>query len=817
MRPATILCFLVTAVAANAGDWASWRGPTSNGVATDTNLPEKFKVAEAGKDGLLWKAPHGCRSCPIVVGDRVYFNTHAGVDKVEEGEAVVCLDAKTGKQLWEHKFNVFFTDIVSSRVGWTNLVADPASGNIYCHGTSGLLICFDKDGTVKWQHSLAEEFGRVSGYGGRLTSPIVDGDLLIIGMNCAAWGEYGRGGCRFIAFDKKDGSLVWWGSTRMRVLDSFQSSPTVATIGGQRLLLSGGGDGGLHAFKVGTGEKVWSIQFCKGAVNVTPVVDGNLVYCAHGDINPDNAGQQGRIICVDGSQVEKGAPKVVWKIDGVKIKFASPIFDKGRLILNDEDGRLHCLNAKDGTTIWESKVGGGGNVRCSPVLADGKFYVGDSRGFMYVLKDNGDKKPKETLALRLQSKDPKTGNPVKAELDGSVSIANGHIFFGSGTETYCVGTGGPQAGAGAAAPAKPQAARAAASPGKPAHLQVVPAEVTLSPGGNATFKAKLFDENGVFLREVKPEWSLGPILTVEEVPGLPPPPKISPPALKGELTQDGKLTVPSDLQGQWGNVVAKVEGIEGHARVRQLPKLPYKQDFEKVPPGGVPAGWINSQIKFQVREVDGGKVLVKTATNKSALVAIANAFFGGVDWTDYTIEADVLGKQVGGVLPNMGVIANRYTFFLFGEGQQLRLISWEGLLRIDQSIAFTWKADTWYRLKLSVSQNGDKTLVRGKIWERSKQEPEKWTVEVEDPLGNKSGSAGLHAEVPPETIQADKPGAEVFFDNISVTPNKAAKEGGKAVPPKKEGAGAKAAAVETVPTSVSESCSERPRFRLFRR
>src|SRR5262249_57850425 len=117
---------------------------------------------------------------------------------------------------------------------------------------------FDRDGKVLWERSLAEEFGRVSGYGGRLTSPIVDGDLLIIGMNCAAWGEYGRGGCRFIAFDKKNGDLVWWGSTRFRVLDSFQSSPVVATIGGGRPLINRGGGRGPHPLKGPPRQEGWT-------------------------------------------------------------------------------------------------------------------------------------------------------------------------------------------------------------------------------------------------------------------------------------------------------------------------------------------------------------------------------------------------------------------------------------------------------------------------------------------------------------------------------------------------------------------------------
>ena len=98
----------------------------------------------------------------------------------------MCLDALKGTKIWEHRFNVWLTDIVVARVGWTNLVGDPETGNVISHGTQGLLTAFDgKTGKILWERSLTEEFGRVSGYGGRLSSPIVEGKLVIVGMACA--------------------------------------------------------------------------------------------------------------------------------------------------------------------------------------------------------------------------------------------------------------------------------------------------------------------------------------------------------------------------------------------------------------------------------------------------------------------------------------------------------------------------------------------------------------------------------------------------------------------------------------------------------
>src|SRR5262249_53786562 len=155
-------------------------------------------------------------------------------------------------------------------------------GNVYWHGTQGLLVAFSKDGKFLWERSLTEEYGRISGYGGRVTSPTVDGDLVIIGMANSSWGPFGKSANRFVAFDKHTGTPVWWSEVSARPA-TYYSVPVVAVINGQRLLITGATDGAVHALKVRTGEPVWSYTFGAGAINSSPVVAGNLVFIAHGE------------------------------------------------------------------------------------------------------------------------------------------------------------------------------------------------------------------------------------------------------------------------------------------------------------------------------------------------------------------------------------------------------------------------------------------------------------------------------------------------------------------------------------------------------
>ena len=120
---------LLGAARAEAGDWAFWRGPTQNGVSSDTGLPASCKE-------ILWKAPLGGRSTPVIVGGRVFGINLAGQGVMEQ-ERVFALELASGKPLWEYRFNVFHTDVPSSRVGWASLAADPETGYVYAQGVQG--------------------------------------------------------------------------------------------------------------------------------------------------------------------------------------------------------------------------------------------------------------------------------------------------------------------------------------------------------------------------------------------------------------------------------------------------------------------------------------------------------------------------------------------------------------------------------------------------------------------------------------------------------------------------------------------------------
>src|SRR5262249_42123784 len=154
-------------------------------------------------------------------------------------------------------------------------------------------------------------------------------------------------------------------------------------------------------------------------VNCSPVVDGNLVFIGHGDENPDSS-DQGRVICVDASKIKDGQPELVWKVDGIKVKFASPIIYEGRLYVCDEVAKLYCLDAKSGKRLWKpNRFSYGRNSMGSPVLADGKIYVAEVNSKFHILKPDATK----CEELHAQFFPAPKGSVAEVELNGGPAIA----------------------------------------------------------------------------------------------------------------------------------------------------------------------------------------------------------------------------------------------------------------------------------------------------------------------------------------------------------------------------------------------------------
>ncbi len=424
----------------SGSDWADWRGPTRNGVSYEKGLPERWSPKG---ENVVWKQPYGGRSAPIVMNGRVFMFNSAGEGETMQ-ERVICFDANTGKLLWEKRFNVYETDVPPRRIAWSSPGGDPSTGNIYVFGACNDLTALSSDGKVLWQRSLTDEFGAWTTHGGRTVSPIVEGDLVIISTIIDGWGDTALRRHRYYAFDKRTGETVWISTPGGRPFDTTYSTPITATINGTRMMIAGAGDGTVNALKVATGEPIWSYPVSKRGVNPGVLLKGNIAYISHQEENLDSS-EMGLLAAVDATAKGPiGKDQIKWALRNVQLGPSTAVIDGDRLYQVDAGANLFAFDVNSGKELWKHSLGT--IQKASPVLADGKLYVGTENGKFYILK------PGPTGAQILDSDelegvdkvDTKTvvGDDLIAsneQVIASVAVSRGRIYLVTTKNIYCIG------------------------------------------------------------------------------------------------------------------------------------------------------------------------------------------------------------------------------------------------------------------------------------------------------------------------------------------------------------------------------------------
>src|SRR5688572_11329987 len=598
---------------ASSADWLSWRGPSQNGSSSDTGLPERVDP-----DRPLWSLQLSGRGTPVIAAGRVYVMGYTGEGPTLR-EKIACLDQRDGKILWEKSYRDGPTDTVFSRYSISSPSVDPETGNVYFQTTGGQLVACTSDGKELWQHSLIEEFGKLTFPNGRTGAPLVDEDRLIVHIVSVTWGPLAPARDRYYAFDKHTGASLWVCTPGEVPIDNSFSMPYVEERGGRRVLYAETGCGHIVCIDTRTGEGLWRFRMATGAANASVVVQGDTLVAVHGGENLDSS-TQGRLVAIRIPANPAPGPKGIvdlepsaelWRVD-LEAFSSSPILAGGRVYQTDEDGELACVDAGSGALLWKHKLAPD-QVHASPLFADGKLYVPMNNGSFHVLRP-GDAGPETLCEVQL------AGNCL-----AQPAVAEGRLYVHTTEKLYCFGSG---KGRPASARAAVSAAAPAAASGAPVRLQVVPAEAIVRAGAELPFKVYTLDASGRRVGEVVPE-------SLEfERPGV--------------ISVAPGTAVVHALKQSAGVLKVKAAGLEGSARLRVVPALPYTEDFEgfgldqeragnKV--GRAPGGWFGGVAKWEVLEKDGSKVLGRIMDNP--LFQRTISLLGHPDEHDYTMKLDV--------------------------------------------------------------------------------------------------------------------------------------------------------------------------------
>ncbi len=729
------------------GNWISWRGPLQTGVSLETYKDGEFNPEP------IWSDPIAGRGTPVIFDGRIYSWGYRGKGPDLE-ELVQVREEDSGKVIWERGVHDFMSDTIYDRYSIGSVAVDTETGNVIASTTFGLVTCYDSEGNEVWQHSMIERFGRLTFPNGRAGAPVIDGDLVIIRGVTSYWGSDGPARDRFFGFDKKTGKLIWTSTPGVGppyLKDSSMSTPFLETVGGRRVFYCGTGCGNIVCVNVKDGTPLWRWQVSKGGINASPVIFERNLIGVHGAENFDNT-ETGRLFSIRlpenldevSGEIEAdqgGAPKLDdsienWRL-GVEQFTSSALIHDGKVYQMDKSGRMYCVDAATGTLLWKLKLSNE-QLHASPAYADGMLYVPMYTG--------------EFLVIDVSGKDPVIVHRLEVEGNciGSPSICNGRIYLHTTEKLYAYeikNKGITRADP----PANSQPAI-----GDAARLSVVPSDILLKAGDSFDLKLRKTDSHGNLVGDAsasEAEWS-----------------KFVPPTAKVKAEMDasidsGKISAAAEAKLSAGAWKAEADSLSGILRGRVISNLPYLEDHEcfELTDGFAfpPLPWIGARLKWEIRELEGNKVLQKTLD--SVLFQRSLSFIGDPELSNYTMQADLMTDGNRRIKSVVGLINQRYIISLVGNANILEISS--NHERLKSSVPFPIAANQWYTLKtrVDIAEDGVGT-VRGKAWKKGDPEPEAWTIEYQHKDAHKKGAPGLFGFAP----QAQK---TVYIDNISIIAN----------------------------------------------
>ena len=346
--PCLVVLLSVLTTSVRADDWPQWFGPQRDGVWREQGTIEKFPQ---GGPKPLWRAPVGAGySAPAVARGRVYLTDRQlrqGAQnprnpferrKIPGVERVLCLSAKDGSVLWRDEYECAYTVSYAAGPRATPLVAD---GKVYTVGAEGDVRAYDaQSGKLAWKATLGPGDGTATPIWGFSSSPLVEGNLLI----CLGDAEN-----VVVAFDRNTGNVVW---KALKAREPGYCPPVVYEHAGKRQLIVWHPQA-LVSLDPQTGKENWSQPFeAENGLSIAmPQKVGERLFVSSN---------------YEGSKMFKlgpdGKPAPLWKRGGkgrgeehrtLYALMCTPFLRGDHVYGVSRDGGLQCLNAGDGTIVWQ--------------------------------------------------------------------------------------------------------------------------------------------------------------------------------------------------------------------------------------------------------------------------------------------------------------------------------------------------------------------------------------------------------------------------------------------------------------------------------
>ena len=449
----------LTASDPGTNDWPMWGGtPDRNMVSAMKGLPTEWDIKT--KKNIKWSAELGSQSYgnPVVAEGVVLVGTNneAPRDPKQGGDrgVLMAFDEKTGAFLWQQTHE----KLPAGRANdwpYQGVASSPAieKGRVYYVSNRGVLLCLDvkgmsngndglttekltgpKDADVIWEFDMMEEVGA---YPHNLanSSPVLLGDLIYVstsnGQDESHVNIPSPKAPAIIAVNKTTGKLAWEdNSVNEKILHGQWSTPAVGKVAGVDMVVSAQGDGWVRGYEAVSGKKLWEFDTnpkdsvwprTRNEVIATPVVYRDRVYIANGQ-DPEHGEGVGHFYAIDATwRGDITTTGLVFHFDKIRRSVSTAAIHEGLVYISDFSGFLHCLDADTGQEYWQYDTFAA--IWGSPIVIDGKVYLGDEDGDIAILQTGKTMK----LLAELNMGSSVYATPVPA--NGALILNNRNMIF----------------------------------------------------------------------------------------------------------------------------------------------------------------------------------------------------------------------------------------------------------------------------------------------------------------------------------------------------------------------------------------------------
>jgi outer membrane protein assembly factor BamB len=396
-----------------AENWPQWRGPSANGVSSETNLPVKWSATE----NITWRLPLPAwsGSTPIVWGDHIFLNV------AENGKLFLwAVDRNKGVALWKQHLSDGDHRQQKQNMSTPSPVTD--GRNVWVMTGTGILKGFDFTGKEFWMRDIQKDYGRFGlnwGYG---SSPMLYEDSLYVQV---LHGMKTDDPSYVLRISKATGRTIWRverPTIAQRESPDSYTTPAIVRYGNALELVITGGDA-VTGHDLNTGKELWRADALNPdndfsyRIVASPVVHGELI------IAPSR--ERPMLAMKSGGRGNVASSHVIWSFNNGP-DVPTPVTDGKYVYVVNDRGIMWCLDAKSGAEIYGKQRLRPSTYSGSFVLADGKLYITNEDGLTSVVRSG----PKFEILAENDFDDYTLSSPA---------ISDGQIFIRTTGALWAIG------------------------------------------------------------------------------------------------------------------------------------------------------------------------------------------------------------------------------------------------------------------------------------------------------------------------------------------------------------------------------------------